>query len=239
MFHRDGALSLSDIALVGNSSESKVGGLAFFGGSADVLTIDGLTAVDNARRDLAGRSPWGRLPAARHGSPTRSSRTMAPARAAESRSDRVLAARTRRHRHRKHANSRQRRWLSTAGALVGDSFTLQGRCRRRQRNHVLRGRIRANKDFVLERVAVTNNRSTGPSCRGAGVSQNGNGVLTATNVTISNNTGNAPSGLYIELPPGLAGGHHQLTNLTITGNNGGLYTAPSQRTTRPLPPPAT
>ena len=112
------------------------------------------------------------------------------------------------------------------GGLLGDSFTLRDVVVDDNETTCFGGGIRANKDFVLERVAVTNNRSTGPSCRGAGVSQNGNGVLTATNVTISNNSGNAPSGLYIELPPGLAGGHHQLTNVTITGNNGGLYTAP-------------
>ena len=49
----------------------------------------------------------------------------------------------------------------------------------------------------------------------------GLGVLTATNLTVSNNSGPAPSGLYIAFVKCL---FHQLTNVTITGNTGGLFT---------------
>jgi len=53
LFHRDGTLSIMDISLVGNSANSG-GGLASFGGSGDVLTIDGLTADVNVSTEDGG-----------------------------------------------------------------------------------------------------------------------------------------------------------------------------------------
>ena len=158
LFHRDGTLSIvGHLARWQHSDEG--GGLAFFGAGGDVLTIDGLAAIDNVSTGFGGGISLG----ASTGSSSRiTDAVISNNRAREGGGiaigaqgsplgpDAIAIA---------HTRIEGNVAAEHGGGVFGNSFTLRDVVVDDNETVCTGGGIRADNSFVLERVAVTRNKS--------------------------------------------------------------------------------